>query len=120
MDDGKSNAALVIDLSVIREASDGDTVFEQELFEVFVEDCHERLERLDKAVRNRDIDTTRRESHTLKGAAANIGAESMRACALALERTDVLQENVLALERLAALQKSYEDVREFIERHLAG
>lgn len=120
MDDGKSKSELAIDLSVIREASDGDTAFEQELFEVFVEDCRERLDRLAKAVRNGDIETSRRESHTLKGAAANIGAESMRARALALERTDVLGENALAQERFAALQEAYQEVREFIERHLAG
>lgn len=54
----------------------------REILELFLEDSGPRLETLSRAVDDNDPVVARREAHSLKGAAGNLGAESIsRVCA---------------------------------------
>lgn len=109
-----------VDLDILREVTEDDTAFERELLQVFVTDCAERLTRLERAVKAQDDEAIRREAHTIKGAAANIGAEQLRDCALGLERAGNAQEYEFVRERVTELRAAFDEVRLFIERYLAS
>jgi HPt (histidine-containing phosphotransfer) domain-containing protein len=74
-----------VDFTRIQETSDGDTDFERELLEVFVEDCEDRLQRLRAAITAGRQDEIVREAHTIKGAAANVGTTELQGLATQLE-----------------------------------
>lgn len=109
-----------VDLDILREVTDDDAAFERELLQMFATDCAERLTRLERAVEAQDDEAIRREAHTIKGAAANVGAEQLRLCALDLERAGNAQEYEFARERFADLRAAFEEVRLFIAGYLAS
>jgi HPt (histidine-containing phosphotransfer) domain-containing protein len=85
MDIPETDLLSAMDFSRIKETSDGDTEFERELFGVFIEDCEERLQRLDSALLARHPGEIQREAHTIKGAAANVGTTRLQDIAMHLE-----------------------------------
>jgi HPt (histidine-containing phosphotransfer) domain-containing protein len=109
-----------VDLDILREVTDGDAAFERELLQMFATDCAERLTRLERAVEAQDDEAIRREAHTIKGAAANIGAEQLRRCALDLERAGGAQKYDFARQCFSELRTAFDEVRLFIERYLAS
>ncbi len=80
-----ADGRVAVDFSRIKETSDGDTEFEKELFEVFLEDCEERLQRLNEALAAGRLSEVQREAHTIKGAAANVGTTHLQEIAMHLE-----------------------------------
>jgi len=80
-----ADGRAAVDFSRIKETSDGDTDFEKELFGVFLEDCEERLERLNEALTAGRLSEIQREAHTIKGAAANVGTTRLQEIAMHLE-----------------------------------
>lgn len=80
-----ANDALPVDLEQLETATGGDAEFEQELIELFLEDQHERLSSIEQAIAGGDSADLRREAHTLKGAAANMGALALQHLARELE-----------------------------------
>ena len=85
MDNPEAEDRAAVDFSRIRETSDGDTDFERELFGLFLEDCEERLQRLDDALAAGRLSEIHRESHTIKGSAANVGTTRLQEIAGRLE-----------------------------------
>ena len=85
MDIPETSDQAAVDFSRIKETADGDTEFERELFGVFIEDCEERLQRLDEALTAGRLDEIHREAHTIKGAAANVGTTRLQDIAMHLE-----------------------------------
>ena len=85
MDIPAADDRAAVDFSRIKETSDGDTEFEKELFEVFLEDCEERLQRLNDALAEGRLSEIQREAHTIKGAAANVGTTRLQEIAMHLE-----------------------------------
>jgi CheY-like chemotaxis protein/HPt (histidine-containing phosphotransfer) domain-containing protein len=63
----------------------GDRAFLDELISIFNRECPKWLAEIDTAIDARDAVRLHRVAHTLKGAAANLGMESARDAALALE-----------------------------------
>ena len=80
-----ADGRAAVDFSRIKETSDGDTDFEKELFGVFLEDCEERIERLNEALAAGRLSDIQREAHTIKGAAANVGTTHLQEIAMHLE-----------------------------------
>ena len=80
-----ADGRAAVDFSRIKETSDGDTDFEKELFGVFLEDCEERIERLNAALAAGRLSEIQREAHTIKGAAANVGTTHLQEIAMHLE-----------------------------------
>lgn len=63
----------------------GDTEFLKTLYGVFVSDLPKKLAAIDEAAEKQDLDLLQRNAHSLKGAAATIGAIALRDAAFSLE-----------------------------------
>jgi HPt (histidine-containing phosphotransfer) domain-containing protein len=68
-------------IAVLVERLDGDEEIAREVAEAFVESSREILELLDSAVAANDIEKVRLHAHSIKGAAANIGANALASTA---------------------------------------
>jgi HPt (histidine-containing phosphotransfer) domain-containing protein len=69
---------LVVDLSNLREATDGDRELEQELFEEYITSSQELVSELDDLLaQSGDNESWRKAAHALKGISANLGANRL-------------------------------------------
>ena len=109
-----SEAGNPVDLERIRLTSEGDRAFEEELFSLFVDDSGKRIGRIAAAVGEEDRETLAHEAHTVKGSAANIGANGMREIALALERCGAEGDWARARRLSAELTAAFGEVRRFM------
>jgi CheY-like chemotaxis protein/HPt (histidine-containing phosphotransfer) domain-containing protein len=78
--------AAPLDLEALEDLFDGDRDFVQSLLEDFLDCAEEQLRELDGALSAGDAEATARTAHSIKGAAANLTAESVRAAALQVEQ----------------------------------
>jgi len=74
-----------IDVDKVLERFDGDAEFLREIVAEFLGMLPEQLGNLQAGIENGDATTVEHAAHTIKGAAANIGAEKVRDTALQLE-----------------------------------
>jgi HPt (histidine-containing phosphotransfer) domain-containing protein len=72
-------------IAVLVERLDGDEEIAREVAEAFLESSREILESLESAVSANDVDKVRLHAHSIKGAAANIGANALAAAAGTVE-----------------------------------
>ena len=75
----------VINLEQLHQLSGQDPEFELELLQLFIEDSVNQLKNLKIAIANQDTESIRNIAHYLKGASANLGANSMYQSAFQLE-----------------------------------
>jgi two-component system sensor histidine kinase/response regulator len=78
-------AIPAIDLAKLQAVTQGDEEFRRELIDAFVQSGEQVLAELDAAMRTQDRDRIGRAAHKLKGAAANMYAETVRAACAELE-----------------------------------
>jgi two-component system sensor histidine kinase/response regulator len=105
----KAPTSPVMDASALRASAGGDAAFAAELVTDFVADCRRRLERLTSMAPS-SAAMVRAEAHTIRGAAAAVGATSAGAVADRLEQaaaaddtgavSDLLQELTAAVDDL--------------------
>ena len=74
-----------IDLQALRQLTGGDAEFERELADTFVASGDQALADIIAALKVKDYDTVRKRAHALKGASANIHAQSLSTVASNLE-----------------------------------
>ncbi len=74
-----------VDMDALRELTGGDTEFERELVETFVNSGDQCLAEILSALRVSDLGTIGKRAHALKGASANIHAPGLAAAASSLE-----------------------------------
>ena len=74
-----------VDREALLDLVDRDTVFLKRLIEMFREDCNAYLQDIRTAIEEDDPETLTNEAHGLKGAAAHLQAEAVRAAAHRLE-----------------------------------
>jgi len=74
-----------IDLQALRQLTGGDAEFERELADTFVASGDQALADIIAALKVNDYDTVRKRAHALKGASANIHAQSLSTVASNLE-----------------------------------
>ena len=78
--------------------------FVTEIIELFLNDSQQRLLNLQSAISRAEHNKAQREAHTIKGSAANVGANKLSASASALEaclkqgKADEIERHLLALE----------------------
>ena len=75
----------VFDRNVLLETLDGDEDICAQILEMFLEDAPVQLTKLRQGLEQNDASVVERQAHSLKGAAANIGADRMRGSAASLE-----------------------------------
>tara|TARA_Y100001954_G_scaffold236450_1_gene297122 strand:- start:56 stop:418 length:363 start_codon:yes stop_codon:yes gene_type:complete len=65
----------ILDENIVAELLDvGDAEFLQDLFETYIQDAHEKIDGMTKALATQDANTLGKLAHTFKGASGNIGA----------------------------------------------
>jgi len=69
-----SDFSEIIDLKEAMTRLDDDYELLEEIWDVFLEDAPNQINILEKSIREKDFMTVAHQSHSLKGAAANIGA----------------------------------------------
>ncbi len=80
-----SDKSDVLNTSEAMERLDGDEELLKEIWDVFIDDAPKQMEILKKAIDTGDTVLTERQAHSLKSAAANIGANLMRSKAFETE-----------------------------------
>ena len=98
-----------VDVMRVREASGGDSDFEREIWQLFVEETAKDLAALDEALAAGDNRTAQRAAHTVKGAGKTIGASDFSAVAARLE-------SLVASEQLDQVRGGLPDLRQQYER----
>lgn len=83
---GNAVSVPIFDQEAVLARLDNDRELLQELISLFVEMLQQELDGLQSALVVGDADASRRHAHSIKGAAANIGAEAIRICASDLEK----------------------------------
>jgi PAS domain S-box-containing protein len=78
-----------IDSAYLERVTGGDSQFQRELLQVFVQDCQNLLPRLRQAVAAGNAEDLRKIAHRLKGASANVGAHAFSQAARELEHLGV-------------------------------
>ncbi|MCB1650652.1 MAG: response regulator [Alphaproteobacteria bacterium] len=111
--DGQSLEA-VIDLSHLRQFTDGDIEEEQAFFDIFLEQAVLGLEALEDHMSEEGAELWKKTAHKLKGAAANLGANTLSGlCFEAERRYDEPESDKKQL--LAAIQAELVQVDQFMK-----
>lgn len=102
---------LQIDWQHLQDLADGDSEFELELLQMFVEDTLSHLDLIKAAIAAHDIQQLKREAHHLKGTSANVGAVTMRLAAEKLEQLPGNQEWRGSAELVSELEESVKHIQ---------
>jgi HPt (histidine-containing phosphotransfer) domain-containing protein len=96
---------IFVDFQHLQAMSDGDKAFESELFSLFENDSSERVSAIGKGIAEKDWILLKKELHTLKGAASNVGAIKVR---------DVTEqmENFCEEKNIEELNKLFENLKQ--------
>lgn len=106
------NAVLNVADALERIGDDAELL--KELAEIFLEECPNLRGEIQAAMSASDAAALDRAAHTLKGSAANIGGEGVRAAALRLEEIGRSGDLAGAPEALAALDAEIPKLEEAI------
>lgn len=87
----------LINLARLNEISGGDSQFEQELLQAYLEDMKILQAKLQAAIAVQDFPAIRCHAHTIKGASSNIGCLFMEEIANTLEKKSAQQASVAVL-----------------------
>lgn len=113
-----SSANLPMLLEQALDQVEQDRVLLGEVVEVFVDTAPDLLEDLRKAATDADASALRRAAHSLKGAAANICAEPMRATAHTLEQMG--QDSSLSdvEHQVTQIYRQFEELKAYMDSGL--
>ncbi len=75
---------------------------------LFEESATKHIASLHQALESADYETARRNAHTIKGSAANVGALQLRAAAFAFEKCDMQSDNGCRDRMLEAIEAAYQ------------
>jgi CheY-like chemotaxis protein/HPt (histidine-containing phosphotransfer) domain-containing protein len=85
MDRYPSDPDLPVDLKRFKDFTGGDKDFEKEIIDLFLKDTLKHIARLETAINGDNASDVEAAAHSIKGAAANMGAEKFRKLAQDLE-----------------------------------
>lgn len=106
-----SDKPNVIDLADALNRAMGDVDFLKMMLEEFQNMIPEFIDKISHAVQYADMDNLDKDAHQFKGAAANLGAKDIAACALELEqigKQGAAEKSQAAYEKLAEAVKTFE------------
>jgi len=76
--------AVIAGLRDLREANQPDPL--KELIDLFLRDARARLQKMERAIAEKDSPTLAAAAHTLKGSASNLGARHLASLCVTLEK----------------------------------
>ncbi|MCK5558236.1 MAG: response regulator, partial [Candidatus Hydrogenedentes bacterium] len=103
-----------VDIDGVAERLDGDVEFLREIMQEFLDFAPEQLECIRAGIKSGDAASVERAAHTLKGSAATINAERVRATALRLEEIGRAWNLSAAEATLAQLEAEFRRVQDFL------
>ena len=108
---------LPVDLRRLKDFTGGDKDFEKEIIDLFLKDTLKHLARLETAINGENASDVEAAAHSIKGAAANMGAEKFRKLAQDLET----KGNACALRdignELDLLKSAFAEIEHFFEEN---
>ena len=109
----------ILDQNVIAELLEvGDAEFLQDLFETYMEDAHDKLQNIEKALTDGDAQALGRLAHTFKGSSGNIGAPALSEIAEKLQHLGA-EDQLDSVEPLVAeLKELYQLVEQAMKVEL--
>ena len=114
----QSSDAAAFDLDAALERLGGDEEILSEMVRVYLDDAPVLLARMQEAIAKGDAHTLERSAHSLKGAAAAIGAERVRALASELEGIGREKQLETAFETYEQLTQASERLHALLAAHL--
>jgi CheY-like chemotaxis protein len=101
----------VFDRKVLLERLDGDEEIFKEIIATFLDDAPNQIERLKKALQERNATGVERQAHLLKGAALNIGGNGLQTAARELETAAREGDLTQAQSLVAMLDREFEKLK---------
>ncbi len=98
----------------------GDEVLARRIMEGFLEDIPKQIETLKTYLKAGDIMRAERQSHTIKGAAANIGGEAMREAAYEMEKMAKAGDLEAVTAGLPGLETQFARLKEAMDLSMNG
>ena len=115
----QSDAGLPVDMRRLRGLTGGDKEFENEIIDLFLKDTPLQLMRLEAAISEGNSTHVEEAAHSIKGAAANMGAEGFRKLAHGLELKGKAASLQGAREDFFDLKSAFQEVERFFEDNKA-
>ena len=109
----------LVNLARLKEITLGEVELQRELIAAFIEILRANLEAIQDALPAGDCLTVSRCAHQIKGAAANVGAASIKEMAAELECQANKQNLVNATQLLVSLSDLRSQLQEFISNYLS-
>jgi len=97
-----------LDIKAALERVEGDRDLLDELLALFAEECQSSIKGIREAFDSRDARVLERLAHTVKGSAANLGANDLSKAASAVEKKARAEEMDNVAEEVAALERQVE------------
>lgn len=108
---------LAVDLTNLRELTDGDRDMEVVLFEEFFVSTEQLINQLGQALESNKSDEWKAAAHALKGTSYNLGAQKLGDyCKIAQDKSDLTPQEKQQL--LSSITQEYADVKTYLEKIL--
>jgi PAS domain S-box-containing protein len=117
-DSGRAAEVPVFDESAFLERVMGDDEFARALLEGFLDDMPKQIQALSRFLQTGNLAGAARQAHTIKGAAATVGGEALRAVAFQLEEFLEADNPDAVAARLPELEAQSARLREAMGRYL--
>ncbi|MBX7246765.1 MAG: response regulator [Candidatus Sumerlaeaceae bacterium] len=110
----------MLNLKRLNDVTDNDAAFAAELLNGFMDNMRLQMESLMLALSERDMNRAQKVAHSIRGAAANIGADSLSLTAGAIEEMALAGRDIEPLlQQAEVLASQQHDTNDAIERFLA-
>lgn len=106
---------LSLDWEHLHEISGGDTEFERDLLQLFLEDTQTHVEAVKQAIANQDVVLAERSAHHIKGASANVGMAELAQIAAELEQQAKEQLLEIGPSHLEAMAQTLQQLQSFLD-----
>ncbi|MBN2875278.1 MAG: response regulator, partial [Spirochaetales bacterium] len=111
-----ADASPVFDRAGFLDRLMGDEELMRDICAAFIEDSPSQLANLEAALESGDVATAERAAHSIKGAAANVGGERVRALAYQIEKDAHIGALDAARSRLAGLGAGLKELQDEMSR----
>ncbi len=116
MKNNDSAVLLEINWERLHQISDADSEFELELLNMLAVDMEEQLVALQVAIEGQDAEQLKHLAHYIKGAAANVGVNSISAIAQNIEETAITQQFSDASQLLLLLTDQQQQFSAYLQQ----
>ena len=103
------------DRAALVERCMGDVQLAEEVLHIFLDDMPNQIGTLRQCLAKSNLDGATRQVHTIKGAAANVGAETMRGIAFQMESAGRHDSMALMEELLPSLEREFSRVNAAVD-----